>query len=214
MTCFELCCAKKWIGSRVSCNNSPEENPLETAYLAKWRSFWCLPQPSTAFISPVAAKISAWGPRFGTRVLPWRNGAKRCANCQAISSKRIRSTLWTLAPWNLIFNSSSAVGYWCVPAQIEAAACTSEPDTGTWGKSNFWRWQQAPAPPKKTSLSRFRWHWGTWMSFLGSKQRKFGKNPPCFRKSLQKLSKKTRREKQRSKKVISRRQVVKRRTKH
>ena len=56
--------------------------------------------------------------------------------------------------------------------------------------------------------------WGTWMSFLGSKQRKFGKNPPCFRKSLQKLSKKTRREKQRSKKVISRRQVVKRRTKH
>ena len=81
-------------------------------------------------------------------------------------------------------------------------------------KSNFWRWQQAPAPPKKTSLSRFRWHWGTWMSFLGSKQRKFGKNPPCFRKSLQKLSKKTRREKQRSKKVISRRQVVKRRTKH
>lgn len=52
------------------------------------------------------------------------------------------------------------------------------------------------------------------MSFLGSKQRKFEKNPPCFRKSLQKLSKKTRREKQRSKKVISRRQVVKRRTKH
>jgi len=57
-------------------------------------------------------------------------GIKMCKLSSYIF-KRIRSTLWTLAPWNLIFNSSSAVGYWCVPAQIEAAACTSEPDTGT-----------------------------------------------------------------------------------
>ena len=52
------------------------------------------------------------------------------------------------------------------------------------------------------------------MSFLGSKPRKFEKNPPCFGKSLQKVTKKTIREKHRSKKVISRRQVVKRLTKH